>query len=234
MRPCPAHTHWIPLSELGHSTSPGENTNIAAIALFSARRAQAPVACVAIVSGSLCRLRTITLNRMEKAGGQRFHAAYSCTFLVAHWPTEAYSALRTRDSNMDAWKCRSLCSQGRMSQKATVCLCVQHTRWIPLAVQGHSTSPREDTKIGLVALFASRRWAQTHVACVAIVSGSLCRLRTITIKRMEKAGGQMFHAAYSFTFVVTHPHTEVYSVTRTRLRYGWLHWEMQEPVQSGS
>ena len=133
---------------------------------------------------------------------------------------------------MDAWKCRSLCSQGRMSQAVTVRLCAQHTHWIPLSELGQSSNPGEDTKIGLVALFASRRWAQTPVACVAIVSGSLCRLRTITIKRMEKAGGQMFHAAYSFTFVVTHPHTEVYSVTRTRLRYGWLHWEMQEPVQS--
>ena len=115
-----------------------------------------------------------------------------------------------------------------MSQAVTVRLCAQHTHWIPLAVQGHSTSPREDTKIGLVALFASRRRAQAPVACVAIVSGSLWRLGTITIKRMKKTDGQIFHAVFSFTFLVAHWSPQLYSALPSRLQYGRV--EMQKLV----
>ena len=51
-------------------------------------------------------------------------------FLVAHWSTELYSATRTRLQY--GWlrlkMCRSLCSQGRMSQAATVPR--THTRFL--------------------------------------------------------------------------------------------------------
>ena len=107
-------------------------------------------------------------------------------------------------------------------------LCQAQTHWIPLSELGQSSNPGEDTKIGLVALFASRRWAQAPVACVAIVSGSLCRLRTITIKGMEKASGERFHAAYSFTFVVAHWSPQLYSALPSRLQYGRV--EMQKLV----
>ena len=44
---------------------------------ISQEGAQAPVACAAIVSGLRCRLRTITLKRMEKAA-----CTFSCSTLV--------------------------------------------------------------------------------------------------------------------------------------------------------
>ena len=56
-------------------------------------RAQAPVACLELVSGLPCRLPT---KRKGKASGQRFHATCSCTFLVAHWSTQPYFVTPTR------------------------------------------------------------------------------------------------------------------------------------------
>ena len=159
-----------------------------------------------------------------------FHAACSCTFLEAHLPTEVYSVtpMRLRSGWLRLKMRRSLCSQDHMFQAATVCVHAQHTHWIPLSELGLSTSPGENTNIAAAVLFASRGWAQAPVACVAIVSGSLCRLCTITLNRMEKAGGQRFHAAYSCTFLVAHWSTEPNSAMRTKLQYGCV--AMWKPV----
>mmetsp|Transcript_2887 Transcript_2887/g.5972 ORF Transcript_2887/g.5972 Transcript_2887/m.5972 type:complete len:108 (+) Transcript_2887:186-509(+) len=75
------------------------------------------------------------------------------------------------------------------------------------------------------------------VVCFKRKGSSTCRLcddcKWVTLQiahnhpqRMEKAGGQMFHAACSCTFPVAHRSPELYFVTRTRLQYGWLRLKM--------
>ena len=89
------------------------------------------VVCFKRKGSSTCRLcddcKWVTLQiahnhpqRMEKAGGQMFHAACSCTFLVAHrhvgLQNHTLPCRRVCDMDGCVWKCKSQPSQKSKSE----------------------------------------------------------------------------------------------------------------------
>ena len=167
-------------------------------------------------------------QRIEKAGGQMFHAACSCTFPVAHRSPELYFV---HADEIAIWMAvlenvlKPVVKVVRLEQRQYASAPSTHTGLL-CQRRVKAPVPEKIQTIAAVVLFASRgRGSSTCRLC------DDCKWVTLQIahnypQRMEKAGGQMFHAACSCTFPVAHRSPELYFVTRTRLQYGWLRLKM--------